>query len=81
MKKSVMSLFALGTMAALILSSCGAKYTPLTEDQKQAKADSIYAAKVVDEVKAKSDDCDKNLEAAVDAKVEEMKANATAETK
>ncbi len=68
-------------MAALILSSCGAKYTPLTEDQKSAKADSIYAAKVVDEVKAKSDDCDKNLEAAVDAKVEELKANATAETK
>ena len=75
-----MSLFALGTMAALILSSFGAKYTPLTEDQKQAKADSIYAAKVVDEVKAKSDDCDKNLETAVNAKVEELKANATAES-
>jgi len=80
MKKSVMSFFALGTVAALILSSCGgAKYTPLTEEQKTAKADSIYSAKVVDEIKSKSDDCDKNLESAVEAKVQALKsADATA---
>ncbi|MCW3127129.1 MAG: hypothetical protein JWO03_2787 [Bacteroidetes bacterium] len=74
MKKSVMSLFALGTMAALILSSCGAKYTPLTEDQKKAKADSIYAVKAADEIKAKTDDCAKNMDAAVEAKVQSLKA-------
>jgi hypothetical protein len=76
MKKSVLSLFACGVVAALILSSCGgAKYTPLTEDQKKAKADSVYAVKSVDEIKSKSDDCAKNMDAAVSAKVaEELKA-------
>ena len=80
MKKSVLSLCASGIMAALILSSCGAKYTPLTEDQKKAKADSVYAAKSADEVKAKTDDCAKNMDAAVSAKVDETLKAAEAAT-
>jgi hypothetical protein len=75
MKKAVLSLLACGT-AAMILSSCGgAKYTPLTEDQKKAKADSLYTAKYADEAKAKSDACTAEMGAKVDAKVaEHMKA-------
>jgi transposase-like protein len=74
MKKSVLSLFACGVVAAMIMSSCGAKYTPLTDDQKKAKADSVYAVKSVEETTAKTADCTKNLDAAVDAKVQELKA-------
>ena len=74
MKKSVLSLFACGIMAAMIMSSCGAKYTPLTEDQKKAKADSVYATKSAAEVTAKTTDCTTNMDAAVTAKVESLKA-------
>jgi hypothetical protein len=81
MKKAVLSLFACG-MAAMILTSCGAKYTPLTDEQKGAKADSIYAAKAADEAKAKADACAADMQAKVDAKVKELTAAAaTAEAK
>ena len=78
MKKSFLSLFAFGVMPLLILYSCGTKYTPLTEEQKKAKADSIYLVKSADEVKAKSDECAKNLDAAVNTKVNEALNAATA---
>ena len=74
MKKSVLSLFASGVIAAMIMSSCGAKYTPLTEDQKKAKADSVYATKSAAEIAAKTSDCTKNMDTAVSAKVEALKA-------
>jgi hypothetical protein len=74
MKKLVLSLFACGIVAGMIMSSCGAKYTPLTEDQKKAKADSVYATKSVAEIAAKTADCAKNMDTAVSAKVEALKA-------
>ena len=80
MKKSVLSLFAGAVIAAMILNSCGAKYTPLTDDQKKAKADSVYAVKSADETKAKSDDCAKNMNAAVNTKVDETLKAAEAAT-
>jgi hypothetical protein len=71
MKKTTLSLLMCG-IAGLILSSCGAKYTPLTEEQKKAKADEIVNTKMADEVKAKSEACAADMQAKVDAKVEEM---------
>jgi hypothetical protein len=68
MKKAIVSLLACG-MAAIVLSSCGAKYTPLTDDQKKEKADSIYSAQYAAEVKAKTDSCAAGMEARVDAQV------------
>ena len=79
MKKAVLSLCACG-MAAMILTSCGAKYTPLTDDQKKAKADSTYAAKAADAMKAKSDACAADMQTKVDAKVDELMKAAEAAT-
>ena len=79
MKKAVLSLLACG-MAAMILSSCGgAKYTPLTEDQKKAKADSLYSAKYADEAKAKGEACAAEMDQKVNAKIGD--ANKTSEAK
>ena len=79
MKKAVLSLCACG-MAALILTSCGAKYTPLTEDQKKAKADETYATKAADEAKAKSDACAADMQKNIDAKADELMKAAEAAT-
>ncbi|MFN8310351.1 MAG: hypothetical protein U0T73_10355 [Chitinophagales bacterium] len=73
MKQGFFSLLATAA-AVLVLSSCGAKYTPLSEEQKAAKADSIYNASMADLKKQKEDECAANMEARVDAKVQEMMA-------
>ncbi|MFN8276771.1 MAG: hypothetical protein U0T84_04770 [Chitinophagales bacterium] len=73
MKKGFYSLLAVSA-AALMLSSCGDKYTPLTEEQKAAKADSMYNASMADMRKQKEEACAAEMEAKVNAKVQEMLA-------
>lgn len=76
--KKITGLVIAGAIAGLGLSSCGEKYTPLTEEQKIAQADSIFAA-TVDAVKAeKAAACESEFQARVDAKVQELSAAATA---
>ena len=78
MRKTTLSLFAACFLAAVVMSSCGEKYTPLTEEQKSAKADSIYNA-TAEELKAtKIAECDADFQAKVDAKVQELQAAAAA---
>lgn len=59
-----------------LLTACGAKYTPLTEEQKQAKADSVFTAQEADLRTKAAQDCEAGMAAAVDAKVAEMQASA-----
>jgi hypothetical protein len=73
MKKTVLSLFAIA-MAGMILTSCGAKYTPMSEEAKTAKADSIYNATMADHKAQKEKECADGMQAAVDEKVKEMMA-------
>lgn len=57
-----------------LFSSCGAKYIPLTEEQKTARADSIFMAQEAD-IRAKAAaDCEAGMSAAVDAKLAELQA-------
>jgi hypothetical protein len=77
MRKITMTLFAAGFLAASLMS-CGDKYTPLTEEQKTFKADSIFNA-TAEQLKAeKMASCDADFQAKVDAKVQELQAAATA---
>jgi hypothetical protein len=60
-----------------LLSSCGAKYSPLTEEQKAARADSIFMAQEADLRAKAAQDCEAGMASAVDAKVAEMQAAAS----
>ena len=75
MKKGLLSLLVTGA-AALVLSSCGAKYTPLTEEQKTAQADSTFTATAADLKTQKEADCAAGMEAKVAEKVAELTAAA-----
>jgi len=82
MKKRITLKLVGCAFAGLTLFSCGAKYTPLTEEQKTAKADSIVTATSAEVKKAKEDACAAEMQAKVDAKVSELTAAAaTAENK
>ncbi len=80
MKKTTLNLFAAGFLAAVLMSSCGEKYTPLTEEQKTAKADSIFNATSAEAKALKESACDAELQAKVDAKVQELQAAAALAT-
>lgn len=75
--KKITGLMIAGAIAGLGLSSCGEKYTPLTEEQKTAKADSIFAATA----EAKKTELEARysgeFQARVDAKVAELEAATT----
>ncbi len=72
--KKVTSLLIASAIVGLGLSSCGSKYSPLTDEQKAAKADSIFNAEAdakKAEIEAKYE---AGFQAAVDAKVAELSA-------
>lgn len=78
MKKGIVVTLIAGAFFSLTTIGCGEKYTPLTDEQVSAKADSIVEASKqakLDELKAA---CDASLEAQANAKFEELKASATA---
>jgi hypothetical protein len=78
MKKTTLSLFAAGFLAAVVMSSCGEKYTPLTAEEQAAKADSIFNSTATELRAEKEAACEAELQAKVDAKVQELTAAATA---
>jgi hypothetical protein len=77
MKKTGISLIAAGAFT-LLLSACGSKYTPMTDEQIQAKADSTFNATKTEIMNTKQQACDAGMAAQVDAKVQQLKAAAQA---
>lgn len=74
--KKITGLLMASAFVGAVLSSCGDKYTPLTEEQKTAKADSIFTA-TADAYKAeKAAACEAEMQAKVEAKVQELTAAA-----
>lgn len=76
MKKTGLLLIASGVFA-LALASCGTSYTPMTEEQINAKADSTFNAQKDMITQQANEACASGMEASVATKVEEMKAAAT----
>lgn len=76
MKKAGLILVATGFFA-IALSSCGTSYTPMTDEQINAKADSMFNAQKEMITTQANEACATGMEAAVSAKLEEMKAAAT----
>jgi hypothetical protein len=74
--KKITGLLMASAFVGAVLSSCGDKYTPLTEEQKTAKADSIFAATSETYKSEKEAACAAELQAKVDAKVQELTAAA-----
>ncbi len=77
MKKSFVGLMGVA-LTGLLLASCGDKYTPLTEEQKAAKVDSLYAAQSAPLKAEKLTACEADMQAKVDAKVAELVTAAAA---
>jgi hypothetical protein len=76
MKKTGLSILLSG-LFAIALSSCGGAYTPMTEDQINAKADSIFNTQKEAIVTKHHEDCAATMQEAVGAKTEEMKASSS----
>jgi len=64
--------------AAVTFTSCGPKFTPLTQDQINARVDSIFNAQKVAKLQELNAACQSGLDAQVNAKVESMKSAETA---
>ncbi|MFN8298741.1 MAG: hypothetical protein U0T75_06510 [Chitinophagales bacterium] len=77
MKKGFVVVLAVAGFAALTTTSCGEKYTPLTQEQITAQADSLAGAQKDAKLQALKDECQKDLDAKVSAKVEELRGAAT----
>ena len=79
MKKAVLLLVAAGFFA-IALSSCGTSYTPMTEEQISAKADSTFNAQKEMITTQANEACASTMEASVATKLEELNAAATTAT-
>jgi hypothetical protein len=79
MKKAGLLLLVSGFFA-LALSSCGTAYTPMTEEQINAKVDSTFNAQKEAITTTANEACASTMEASVAAKVEELKAATTTTT-
>ena len=64
--------------SALMLGACGEKYTPLTEEQKTAKVDSVFNEQKEAKLTELRTACQSGAEAAATAKFETLKAEAAA---
>ena len=80
MKKTGLLILASGIFA-LAMSSCGGTYTPLTQEQITAKADSLFTAQKENIVSTHDEACAAGMDAAVTAKMEILKAEAMVPTK
>jgi len=78
MKKGIVLTLAVGAFFALTTTSCGEKFTPLTEAEITAKVDALYAEQSEAKLQELRAACESGLQAQVDAKVEELKAAAVA---
>lgn len=81
MKKGIILTLAAGGFFAFALIGCGTKYTPMTQEQITAQADSIFNAQKEAKLAELQAACASSLEAQVNAKVEAMKASAETASK
>jgi hypothetical protein len=79
MKKGLIAAMLAGGFFAFTTIGCGEKYTPLTQEQITAKADSVATARSAEAVAAVKADCEANLAQKVADKVTELQATASAE--
>lgn len=79
MKKGISLILVLSVFCAVAFTSCGPKFTPLTQDQINAQADSIFNAQKDAKLTELRTACQSGIDAQVDAKVEAMKSAETAE--
>jgi hypothetical protein len=77
MKKGISLMLAISVSSALLFTSCGAKFTPLTQEQITAKVDSSFNAQKDAKLQELRAVCQSGLEAQVNAKVEAMKSGET----
>lgn len=75
MKKGIMLAVAAVTFG---LTSCGEKFTPMTEEQINAKVEELYNEQKDAKLQELNAACQANAEAEATAKFEELKAAATA---
>ena len=78
MKKGLISMLAVCSIAVVATCSCGDKFVPLTQDQMNAKADSIFNAQKDAKVAQLKASCDSSSVAEASVKFENMKNAATA---
>ncbi len=78
MKNGIIRLLAISGVAIFTACSCGDKFTPLTQEQLNAKADSLYNAQKDAKLAQFNSSCDSSAIAAANAKFESMKSEATA---
>ena len=78
MKKGIVFMLSISVFSAFILTGCGQKFTPLTQDQISAQVDSIFNAQKEAKTTELKAACQSGLEAQVNAKVEAMKSAETA---
>ncbi len=78
MKKGIIYMVPAVVFSALILVGCGEKYTPLTEEQKTAKVDSVFAEQQEAKLQELRAACQATATAEASTKFEALKAEATA---
>jgi hypothetical protein len=78
MKNGIILMLSLSVLSAFIFTSCGEKFTPLTQEQISAKVDSSFNAQKDAKLQELRAVCQSGLEAQVNAKVEAMKSGETA---
>lgn len=78
MKKRIMLVIAAGGLFTFGLTSCGEQFTPMTEEQINAKVEELYNEQKDAKLQELSAACQARAEAEANAKFEEMKNAATA---
>ncbi len=78
MKKGIIVAMVVGGFFSLLLTSCGEKFTPLTEAQVSAQVDSLFTAQKDAKLEELRAACQSKAEAEASAKFEEMKNAAVA---
>ena len=71
MKKTILKFFGVALLG-IAMASCGDKYTPLTDEQKTAKADSIFNATSADLKAKKEEACAAEMQGKVAEKVQQL---------
>ena len=79
MKKGFIAAMLAGGFFAFTTIGCGEKYTPLTQEQITAKADSVATERSAEAVAAVKSECEANMATKVADKVTELQATAAAE--
>ncbi|MDB5284197.1 MAG: hypothetical protein JWO06_3272 [Bacteroidota bacterium] len=78
MKKGIRTTLLMSAFCAVAFTSCGPKFTPLTQDQINAKADSTFNAQKDAKLQDLRTACQSGIDAQVAAKVEALKSAETA---